>query len=118
MMLVVLTPFLFFIVQLAQAKRTQVREYSLVASHYVADFRKKWIEDPPPKDETLIGSSDIQSLADLSNSFLVAKGMGVLPFNRAMIMQMALVIALPFAPLALTMVSLEQLVDRALSIFV
>ena len=118
LMMLVLTPLSFFVMQLSQAKRTQVREYSQVAGRYVTDFRRKWIDGEPPKDEALIGSADIQSLADLSNSFSVAKGMGVLPFNRSTLVQLAIVIALPFAPLLLTTISLEQLVDRALSLFI
>jgi hypothetical protein len=118
LMILVLTPLSFFVMQLAQAKRTQVREYSRVAGRYVAEFRQKWIVGPPPKDEALIGSADIQSLADLSNSFSVAKGMAVMPFSRSSLVQLAIVIALPFAPLLLTMISLEQLVDRALSLFI
>jgi hypothetical protein len=118
LMCLVLAPMFFFTPQLAQARRTQTLEYSQVAARYVSDFRRKWIDGPEPKDQALLGSADIQSLGDLSTSFSVAKGMGVVPFGRTMLMQMAIVIALPFAPLLLTMISLEQLVDRALSIFV
>lgn len=118
LMILVLTPLCFFVMQLAQAKRTQVREYSQLAGRYAAVFRRKWIEGPPPRDEALMGSADIQSLSDLANSFSVARGMGVMPFNRSMLVQLAIVIALPFAPLLLTMISLEQLVDRALSLFI
>jgi len=118
LMILVLTPLCFFVVQLTQARWPQMFEYSLVASDYARDFRRKWIEGPAPKDEALLGSADIQSLADLSNSFSVAKGMGVVPFNRSLAIQLAIVIALPFAPLVLTMISLEQLVDRAIGLFV
>ena len=118
LMILVLMPLCFFVLQLAQARRTQMFEYSLVASNYVADFRRKWTDGPAPKDEALLGSADIQSLADLSNSFSVAKGMRVVPFSRSLAIQLAILIALPFAPLVLTMISLEQLLNRAVGLFV
>ena len=81
LMLLVLAPLFFFVTQLAEAKRTGLREYGIVASRYVADFRRKWIEGHAAKDEALVGTADIQSLADLSNSFDVVREMGLVPFG-------------------------------------
>jgi hypothetical protein len=106
------------VTQLADAKRTGLREYGIVASRYVAEFRRKWIEGHSAKDETLIGTADIQSLADLSNSFEVVREMRLVPFGRAAVLRLALLTALPLLPLVLTMIPLEQLIDRALGVFV
>ena len=113
LMLLVLAPLFFFVTQLADAKRTGLREYGIVASRYVADFRRKWIEGHSAKDESLVGTADIQSLADLSNSFEVVREMGLVPFGRATVLRLALLTALPLAPLTLTMIPLEELIDRA-----
>ena len=117
LMLLVLAPLFFFVTQLADAKRTGLREYGIVASRYVADFRRKWIEGHSAKDESLVGTADIQSLADLSNSFEVVREMRLVPFGRATVLRLALLTALPLAPLTLTMIPLEQLIDRALGVF-
>jgi hypothetical protein len=117
LMLLVLMPLFFFVIQLADAKRTGLREYGLVASRYVAEFRRKWIEGHAAQDEALVGSADIQSLADLSNSFEVVQEMRLVPFGRATVLRLALLTALPLAPLTLTMIPLEQLIDRALGVF-
>jgi hypothetical protein len=116
LLLLVLVPLCFFMIQLADAKRTGLREYGVVASRYVADFRRKWIDGQADKDEGLIGSADIQSLADLSNSFDVVRDMRLVPFSRTMVLQLALLLSVPLAPLTLTMIPLEELIDRALSI--
>jgi hypothetical protein len=63
-----------------------------------------------------VGSADIQSLADLSNSFEVVQEMRLVPFGRAIVLRLVLLTALPFAPLLLTMIPLEQLIDRALGV--
>jgi hypothetical protein len=117
LMLLVLAPLCFFVIQLADAKRTGLREYGIVGSRYVADFRRKWIEGHATENEPLVGTADIQSLADLSNSFEVVREMRLVPFGRASALRLALLTALPLAPLTLTMIPLEQMIDRALGVF-
>jgi hypothetical protein len=117
LVLLVLAPLFFFMIHLAEARRTGLREYGLVASRYVGEFRRKWIEGHAGKDEALIGSGDIQSLADLSNSYEVVRAMGLVPFGRVMVIRLVILIAVPLLPLTLTMVPLEQLIDRAMGVF-
>jgi hypothetical protein len=115
--LLVLTPLCFFVVQMSAARRAGTREYGIVASRYVAGFRRKWIEGHVAEGEALLGSADIQSLADLANSFEVARKMQLVPFGRTTVMQLAILMALPLLPLTLTMIPLDQLIDRAIGVF-
>jgi hypothetical protein len=39
------------------------------------------------------------------------------PFDRATVLRLAIITALPLAPLTLTMIPLERLIDRALQVF-
>ena len=64
----------------------------------------------------MIGSADIQSLADLGNSFEVIKDMRLVPFNLQSVLQLAVITLIPVLPLTLTMISLEELVDRLLKV--
>ena len=68
-------PLLVFAPQLAEAKRTGNREYGTLAEQYVREFDAKWLRGGAPADEALVGSGDIQSLADLGNSFEVVRTM-------------------------------------------
>ena len=119
LIILAITPLTFFSGKLAQAKRSGLRELSILASRYVVEFRAKWIEEDSARNqgETLIGSADIQSLADLANSYQVAREMSVVPFDRATIIRLAVTLALPLLPLLLTMIPFEQLLDRALGVF-
>ena len=117
LVLLVLAPLFFFMTHLAEARRTGLREYGMVASRYVAEFRRKWIEGHVGEGEALIGSGDIQSLADLSNSFDVVREMGLVPFGRVMVLRLVILTAVPLLPLTLTMIPLEQLIDRAMGVF-
>ena len=60
---------------LALTKRTGLREYGLLAQRYVLEFDRKWLRGGAAEDEAFVGSADIQSLADLGNSFEIVSGM-------------------------------------------
>ncbi len=116
MVFVVLGPLLFFCRKLEIAKRTGVREYGVLAQRYVREYDHKWLRGGAPPDEPLLGSGDIQSLADLANSFEVVKDMRWVPFGLMTVVQLALTTLLPVLPLTLTMLSAEDLLKRLLKV--
>jgi hypothetical protein len=114
--LLVLAPLFFFLPHQTKAKHSGTQEYGIVASRYVNDFRKKWFHDGTHGGEALLGSSDIQSLADLSNSFEVTRKMHALPFGRETILQLVFLTILPLLPLILTMVPVEEIIKRTIQL--
>jgi len=106
---VVIGPLLVFTPQLAQAKRTGNREYGALAERYVREFDAKWLRGGAPADEPLVGSGDIQSLADLGNSYEVVRSMRLAPVTREAVLRLAAATLAPLVPLALTMMPLEEL---------
>ena len=69
----ILGPMLVFGPKLEAAKRAGLREYGTLAQRYVREFDGKWLRGGAPADEPLVGTADIQSLADLGNSFEVVQ---------------------------------------------
>ncbi len=116
MVFAILGPLLVFSPKLAAAKRQGTREYGILAQRYVREFDQKWLRGGAPADEPFIGSADIQSLADLGNSFEVVRDMRWVPFSMHTVLQLAVATLLPALPLMLTLISLEELVDRLLKI--
>jgi hypothetical protein len=114
MLFAVLGPMLVFLPQLAAARRKGLREYGILAARYAREFDHKWVRGGAPADEPLLGSGDIQSLADLGNSYAVVKEMKLAPFNIQTVLQLAVITLLPIAPLLLTMIPLEELLARLL----
>lgn len=106
---VVLLPLMVFAPQLAQAKRVGIREYGTLAERYVREFDAKWLRGGAPADEQFVGTGDIQSLADLANSYEVVKTMRIVPVTREAILRLVVATLVPIAPLALTMMPLEEL---------
>ena len=110
-----LAPLLLFTPQLLRAKRQGLAEYGALASAYVAAFDHKWLRRKDNSDQ-LLGSSDIQSLADLNNSFAVVREMRRVPFATDDVVELFIVTILPLIPLLLTIMPLEQLLIQALKI--
>ena len=70
----------------------------------------KWLRGGAPADEPLLGSADIQSLADLGNSYAVVKEMRLAPFTVQTVLQLTVTTLLPVAPLLLTMIPLDEVI--------
>lgn len=111
MLLAVFGPLLVFAPQLARAKRNGLRDYGILASRYARAFDLKWLHGAPAAGE-LLGSADLQSLADLGNCVEIVRSMRVVPMSRDSLVQLALATLAPLLPLLLTMMSLEELVKR------
>jgi len=110
----VLGPLTMFTPQLAGAKRKGLGDYGLFANSYVEAFEKKWIFRDDSAGDELLGTGDIQSLADLGNSYALVRDMRPIPFDMQDIVRLAAVTAVPLLPLGLTMFSLEQMVTQIL----
>jgi hypothetical protein len=112
MLLFVLVPLLVFVPRLARTKRVGLAEYGALAQRYVREFDKKWLRGGAPAGEAFVGSGDIQSLADLDNSFAIVKGMKLVPFGKDTLLRLAVVSLAPLAPLVLTMIPLGELISQ------
>lgn len=115
---IVTAPLLLFALPLAAAKRQGVREYAQLGRRYADEFSAKWIRGTPPAGEALIGSTDIQSLADLGDSYDKVRGMSVVPITRGAVAQLVVAAMLPLLPLTLTLISFEELLKRIVKILV
>lgn len=107
-------PLAFFFPPMVQTGFQGRFAYGLLATRYVEQFRDRWMSASAPSDEKLLGTSDIQSLADLAGAHDRVGAMGMLPISLQAVVRFAIVIALPFAPLVLTVVPLNVLISRVL----
>ena len=112
----ILGPLLMFTPQMARAKRKGLADYGLLAQRYVDSFEQKWIADNPGPSDELLGTGDIQSLADLGNSYAMVRDMRAVPFGLEDITRLAAATAAPLVPLLLTIFSPEELILRIIKI--
>jgi hypothetical protein len=118
LMLLVLLPQMFFAIQLERTWRTGGGEYGILGARYVEGFRRKWLSTHSHTRESLVGSADIQSLADLGNAYEVIRDMYLVPITRNTVIRLGVLTILPLLPLVLTMVPLEHIVDQAIEMFI
>lgn len=111
-----LGPICVFTPRLIRLRVQGLYTYGALASEYVIAFEKKWLEGQRPSDEPLVGSADIQSLADLGNSFEIVQTIHPFPFSKESIVGLTVIIALPLLPLIFTMFSPRELALRILNV--
>jgi len=111
----ILAPLLMFAPRMARTRRKGLAEYGLLAQRYVESFDQKWVREADPSEE-LLGSGDIQSLADLGNSYQVVREMRTVPFDLKDATRLAIATAVPLAPLLLTIFSFEELILRVVKV--
>ena len=110
MFFILLAPLLVFTPNLLMVKRRGLIEYSALANEYTQAFDKKWIRKKVPEGEPLLGSADIQSLADLGNSFGFVRNMRAFHIDLNGVIPLIMATALPMLPLVLTVHPFDELV--------
>jgi hypothetical protein len=114
--LAILGPLLMFTPKMAQARRKGLADYGLLAQRYVESFEEKWVLRDPSTHDQLLGVADIQSLADLGNSYGLVRDMRPVPFGLDDISRLAAATAAPLVPLLLTIFSPEELLMRIIKV--
>jgi hypothetical protein len=97
--LVCLGPLLLFVPLLTRTRREGLIQYGTLSGTYNRGFEGKWVKAETRPSEPLLGSADIQSLADLGNAYRMTEDMTAFAFNRKQVIQIAIIAALPCAPL-------------------
>ena len=104
-------PVLQFAPMLWRCRLAGLSRYQGFASRYVHRFDDKWLSDAAGKrDEDPLGTADLQSLADLGNSFGHVQDMSFVPAGRPLAVQLAVAALLPWLPLLLFQYPLTELV--------
>jgi hypothetical protein len=90
-------------------------DYMVFAARYVNDFEKKWLNTAAVAAEPLLGTSDLQSLADLSNSVGIVRNMRWVPVSTRLLMAVVIAALLPMLPLFMFKYPIAELVQRLFS---
>lgn len=109
-------PLLVFSGMLRRVKRHGLHEYGALATTYTSSFHKKWIKGENPDHEVLLGTGDIQSLADLGNSFSIVDKMKPIPIDPLDLLHLVVASLLPMVPLLLTVMPLKDLLKLLLKV--
>jgi hypothetical protein len=108
-------PLLAYIPVLARMRLHGLARYNDLGVEYARAFWRKWLEGRP-HDGSVLGTSDIQSLADLGNSLDSVERTRFVPFSLKVIPQIVLAAAIPMLPLLLSNTSASKLLGMVLKL--
>ena len=114
--IIFLGPLIVFTPKLIAVKRKGLLEYSALATTYVRSFDQKWLRGDNGQNEPLLGTGDIQSLADLSTSVENIGGMKAFPVGLGVVKGLVVAAVLPFLPLIATVIPLKDLLKQIMGI--
>lgn len=115
---VLVLPLIIFAGRLMRLKRIGLAQYGTLGTAYTGSFHRKWILGESADDDALLGTGDIQSLADLGNSYNLVEGMKVLPIDPRTLIHLTLAGVLPMVPLLLIVMPLQQLLGLLMKFLV
>lgn len=113
-----LLPLTLLAPKLIRVRRAGLREYGRLANQYTEAFDRKWVHTTKGSDEPLLGTGDIQSLADLANSYAVVQQMEIAPISKRLAVQLAAQACLPLVPVIILGTPTSELVNAILKMVV
>ena len=75
------------------------------------EFELKWVGADGAREPDLLGSADLRSLADLSNSVSVVRNMRFAPISRRILIASVVPALLPMLPLVLFVFPIDTLAE-------
>lgn len=111
-------PLIVFTPRLLVTKRQSLHQYGALATAYTGSFQRRWIKGDNPEHEALLGSADIQSLADLGNSFHIIEEMKPLPIAPKDLLKLTVMALLPMASLLLSVMSPKEVLQLLMKVVV
>jgi hypothetical protein len=112
-----LSPVLLFITKLSKVKLKGIMDYGVISGKYINSFDERWIKGINPGNEQLLGTGDIQSLADLYNSYQIVEKMRTVPIEMKQIFQVIIIVTLPFLPLITFEIPLKDILEALVGFF-
>jgi hypothetical protein len=111
-----LGPVCFFARKLWASKVKGLSDYMVFASRYANGFDRRWLGADAPAEQDLLGTPDLQSLADLGNSINVVRDMRIIPVSPRLLAELAIAALLPMVPLLLLKYPLTELAEKFVTI--
>jgi hypothetical protein len=105
-------PLLVFSRKLWQCWVKGLNDYGALAERYVNEFDRKWLGAGAAPSEPLLGTADIQSLADLNTSLGVVRDLRFVPVGPRVLVPLTAAALLPLTPLVLFKYPLAELLVK------
>jgi hypothetical protein len=115
MLVWMLAPLAFFLPQLKAAKGRGKAVYGQLAARYTRQFDARWLGPADRTSGELLGTADIQSLADLANSYDVVVEMRLVPLATRTAITLVLAAAVAMLPAVAAQIPLKEILLKVLT---
>ena len=107
-------PLMVFAPRLLRLKLDGLFRYGTLASEYTQAFDSKWATGSNAAEVPLLGTGDIQSLADMGNSYELVRKTRIVPIELRDFIGIALPGVIPALPLAATVMPVGEILKGVL----
>lgn len=112
-------PLLAFSGHLARCRFKGLLEFGALVWRYDTAFEEKWLKNTRGSNqESILGSADIQSMADLATSYDHVERMRLIPYDVKALAVLLAAALVPMIPLVGTQISLQELFIKLGEIFI
>lgn len=110
---IIYAPLLFFTKQFFLARRDKLYQYGALGYQLAESFDQKWVGDTDKRlGSELLASADPSAMADYTAAFDNVRSMRPVPTSPKSVVVTCGILLVPFLPLTLTMISLQDLFKR------
>jgi hypothetical protein len=113
-LVLLLGPLLLLTPRLREVRIEGLLQYAALANQYVQSFDMKWVQRKQADKEPLLGSEDIEALADTANSFDVIREMRMVPIFKTTVLLAVAQAGAPFVPLLVLATPLNEIMGTLL----
>ena len=111
-----LCPLALWTPTMSRVRKEGLRQYARLGDRYAQAFDRKWVQAAEPPAEPLLGTADVQSLADLGNSYAVIQQMSLAPITKGLAALLTVMASAPLLPIAIYATPTSDIVKAILKI--
>jgi len=115
LLIMIAGPLLLFVRQLYEAKDSAVFQYGALASRQIQQVDRKWLSGEPVQGDAGI---DFGAVQNLGNSLTAVRDMSIIPLDKDDILKLLFVAFLPYVPLLITLVPMDEVWKLLLKVVV
>ena len=115
LLIVIAGPLLLFVRQLYEAKDSAVFQYGALASRQIQQVDRKWLSEEPVEGGAGV---DFGAVHQLGNSLTAVRDMSIIPLAKDDVLKLLFVAFLPYVPLLVTLVPMDEVWKLLLKVVV
>jgi hypothetical protein len=109
--LAIFSPLLAYVPLLVKTKTREIYSFGGLVQYHNNLYREKWLEGRPPKGESILGAADNSSMADINGTYAMVTQMKVIPIRPWAVVEVGLLLLIPFIPLLGLAYSLTEIIS-------